>query len=63
MNGWSGYRNFATLDGAGIVEILRLTGFKTYTEFMTETSIYERAFLAEAVGEWHEQHSPSGGGL
>ena len=30
---------------------------------MTETSIYERAFIAEAVGEWHEQQSPSAGGM
>ena len=30
---------------------------------MTETSIYERAFLAEAVGEWHEQQSASAGGM
>ena len=30
---------------------------------MTETTLYERAFLAEAVGEWHEQRQPSGGGL
>ena len=30
---------------------------------MTETTLYERAFLAEAIGEWHDQQSPSGGGL
>ena len=30
---------------------------------MNHTSLYERAFLAEAIGEWHEQQSPSMGGL
>ena len=30
---------------------------------MTETTHYERAFLAEAIGEWHETQSPNMGGL
>jgi len=30
---------------------------------MNHTTLYERAFLAEAIGEWHEQQSPSGGGM
>jgi hypothetical protein len=40
---------------------LRLTGFKTYREFMTETTPPEREFLAAAVNEWHQQQTPGGG--
>ena len=48
---------FAARRGDGVVEILRLTGLKTPTEYLTETTKYDRAFLREAVGAWQESQA------
>ena len=65
-NGWSGYRNFARRNGAGIVELLRLTGYNSYGDFMTDQNEYERALTVAAIEDWQGQKEasmPSGGML
>lgn len=52
---WS--RNFAARRGAGVVEILRLTGFRSYGEFISETNPYERALIIESIEAWHDEQS------
>jgi hypothetical protein len=39
-----------------------LTGFKTYREFVTETTPMERKLIAESIRAWHEDQEPTGGG-
>lgn len=42
-----------------MIEVLRLTGLKTPTEYMTETTKYDREFLHEAIRSWHEKRQGS----
>lgn len=46
-----------------MIEILRLTGLKTPTEYLTETTKYDRAFLREAVRDWQDSQTSGVGGL
>lgn len=49
-----------------MIEVLRLTGLKTPTEYMTETTKYDREFLHKGIRSWHEKKEPNrmgGGGL
>lgn len=54
---------FATKHGAGIVMLLDKTGFKSYREFMTETTPYERRFLSKALQEYQSEVGGQLGGL
>ena len=51
MSDWSGYGSFATRNAAGIVRILEVTGYNTYSEFMTDTTHYDRELIVEAIRE------------
>jgi len=42
---------------------LRLTGFKTYRELMTETTPEQRQMLFTSVEQWHKEREGSMGGL
>ena len=53
---------FANRNGAGVVEILRLTGFRTYSEFVAETNEYERRLIVKSIGAWHDERDGGGGG-
>lgn len=46
---------FAARNGAGVVEILRLTGFKTWSEFQRETDPLERRLIVKSIADWHDQ--------
>lgn len=48
MSAWSGFGNFATLNGAAIVNLLDKTGFKSYKDFMSNTTPYQRELLFES---------------
>jgi hypothetical protein len=45
---------FAARNGAGIVEILDKTGFKTYSEYMTETTPEQRRLLVKSIEAYHD---------
>ena len=51
---------FATKNGAGIALLIDKTGFRSYREFMTETTHYERVFTAESLRQYQQE---GGGGL
>jgi len=56
---------FAGRRGAGVVELLRLTGFRTYSEFVSETDPLERRLIQRSIKAWHDQRqqaAPSGSG-
>lgn len=38
-----------------MIEVLRLTGFRTVSEFFENTSFEERVFLLKAIKEWREE--------
>lgn len=59
---WRPSNPFAAREGPGIVEVLRLTGFRSYSEFIEDTSALERMLLVEAIGAWHDKREASGGG-
>lgn len=63
MRRWSATsRNFATRNGAGVVELLRLTGFRSLSEFHEETSVFERHLIIESIEAYNEERSSTGGG-
>jgi len=37
--------------GEGIIEVLKMTGFKTPGEFFEQTSIFDRIFFKKAIRE------------
>lgn len=41
--------------------MLRLTGFRTYSEFVRETNPYQRALLMQAIEAWHDKRDQGGG--
>lgn len=53
---------FAARQGAGIVELLRLTGFRTYREFIKETTPMERKLITESIAAWHDKRQGQGQG-
>jgi len=53
---------FATRNGAAVVELLRLTGFRTWGEFVEETNDYERHLIMRSVEQWHDEQSDGVGG-
>jgi len=60
---WSGYENFATRNGAGIVEVIRMSPYDDYEAFINAPPAH-REFWTHAIGEWHTDRQPSGmGGL
>jgi hypothetical protein len=50
---WS--RNFATRRGAGIAEILRVTGYGTYGEFVRETDPLDRRLTVRAIEQYNRE--------
>jgi len=47
--------NFATRHGAGIVEVLDKTGFKSFGEFRRELPPWEQRLLIESIKQYHEE--------
>lgn len=45
---------FAARNGGGVVEILRLTGFRSWSEFHAETDPMERRLLIKSIEAWHD---------
>jgi hypothetical protein len=55
---------FAQRNGAGVVEILDKTGFRTYSEFVDETTPLERRLLVKSIEAYHDKRDGGGtGGL
>lgn len=54
---------FASREGAGIAEILRITGCRTYTEFHELTDPVERRLIVRSIEAWHEERGGGGGGI
>ena len=46
---------FSARRGPGIIELLRLTGFRSLSEFYAETNHYERELLLAAIAEYHDR--------
>lgn len=44
------------------MEVLRLTGFRTWSEFIGETTPEERVLIAESISAWHDAQDGGGGG-
>jgi hypothetical protein len=42
--------------------MLRITGFKTYSAFIDETTPLERQLLVRSVEQWHAEQDGGGGG-
>jgi hypothetical protein len=49
-----------------VAELLRLTGFRSLSEFVEETNEYERRLIIKSVEAWHDEQdsgSASAGGM
>lgn len=39
-----------------MIEVLRLTGYRSWSEYVTETSSLERRLIQESIRAWHRKH-------
>lgn len=49
---------FAARRGAGIAEILAVTGCRTYSEFIEETAPLERRLIVRSIDERNKERAP-----
>jgi len=52
---WTWYGSFATRHGAGLVEVLDKTGFRSYGEFRRELPEWEQRLIVESIKAYHEE--------
>jgi len=63
MNGLKWYGSFARRNGAGIAELIDVTGYHHYGEAIQDMSRYEMELMARSIEARNQQQQPDLGGL